>query len=171
MAETLTLRELASEALALDALVAMDEGEWTDEHEQMAQELAGQLALKGDGYGDYLHDQETRAAALKAEEQRLAAKRKAIENNVARVKRYAALALQAMDRPKVEGERWTVALAKNPPRVVLRDDVVPALLPPGFQRTIPAKVEPDLNAIKDALKLGEELEWARLETTMTVRVR
>lgn len=169
--ETLTLRELAEEAVALDAIIGMDEGEYTEDTEALERELAGRLALKGDGYGDFLHDRETRAAALKTEEQRLAARRKAIEQQVARIKRYAAQAMQLMDRPKVEGERWTVALVKNPPRVVLNDDVVPELLPPAFQRTIPAKVEADLNTIKEALKLGDALEFARLETTYTVRVR
>ncbi len=169
--ETLTLRELAEEALALDAIIGMDEGEFSEDTEALERELAGKLALKGDGYGDFILDRETRAAALKAEEQRLAAKRRALENQVERVKRYAEQALQLMDRPKVEGERWTVSLAKNPPRVVLADDALPELLPPGFQRVIPAKVEADLTAIKDALRLGDELPFARLETTYTVRVR
>lgn len=171
MTETLTLQELADEAIALDALIGMDEGEYTDDTEALERELAEKLATKGDGYGDFMRDRETRIAALKGEEQRLAARRKTLENQMVRVKLYAARALQRMDRSKVEGERWTLSLAKNPARVVLADDVLPELLPPGFQRVIPAKVEPDLNAIKDALKLGDELDFARLETTYTVRVR
>jgi len=169
--ETLTMQDLADEAAALDALTAMDAGEWTDEHEALEQELAGKLAAKGDGYGDWLADRTARAALLKAEEQRLAARRKTIEAQVERVKRYAAHALERMGRTKIDGERWTVSLAKNPPRVVLAGDVVPALLPPGFQRVVPAQVEVDLNAVKEALKLGDSLEWARLETTYSVRVR
>lgn len=168
---TLTLRELAEEAIALEALVDIETGEWTDEHEALAQQLAAKLATKGDAYGDYLHDQQTRAAALKAEEQRLANKRKAIEAGIERLSRYAAQALQAMDRPKVEGERWTVALTKHPPRVVLDETAMPDTLPPGFVRVVPERREPDLVAIKEALKLGESLEWARLEQTYTVRVR
>jgi hypothetical protein len=169
--ETLTMQELADEAAALDAIIAMDEGEYSDDTEALEQELAAKLATKGDGYGDWLADRTARAAALKAEEQRLAARRKAMEAQVDRVKRYAAHALERMGRTKIEGDRWTLSLAKNPPRVVLDDTVVPSLLPPGFQRVIPAKVEVDLNAVKDALKLGDSLEWARLETTYSVRVR
>jgi hypothetical protein len=171
MAQTLTMQELADEAAALDAIIAMDEGDYTEDTEALEQELAAKLATKGDGYGDWLRDRETRAAALKAEEQRLAARRKTLENQVERVKRYAAHALERMGRTKIEGERWTLSLAKNPPRVVLDDSVVPALLPPGFQRLIPAKVEVDMVAVKEALKLGDSLEWARLETTYSVRVR
>jgi hypothetical protein len=169
--ETLTMQELADEAAALDALVALDQGEWTDAHEALEQELAGKLAAKGDSYGDWLADRTARAALLKAEEQRLARRRKAIEGQVERVKRYAAHALDRMGRTTIEGERWTVALAKNPPRVVLDATVVPELLPPGFQRVVPAKVEVDLVAVKEALKLGDLLDWARLETTYSVRVR
>jgi hypothetical protein len=171
MRETLTMQELADEAAALDAIIAMDEGEWTEDTEALEQELAARLASKGDSYGDWLRDRETRAAALKAEEQRLAARRKTLEVQVERVKRYAALALERMGRPKIEGARWTLSLAKNPPRVVLDDTVVPALLPAAYQRVIPAKVEVDLNAVKEALKLGDELDWARLDTTYSVRVR
>jgi hypothetical protein len=169
--ETLTLQDLAGEAIALDAIIGMDEGEYTEDTETLERELAEKLAAKGDGYGDFMRERETRIAALKAEEQRLAARRRAMENQLVRVKLYASHALQRMDRAKVEGQRWTLSLAKNPPRVVLADDVLPELMPPGFQRVIPAKVEADVNAIKEALKLGEELDFARLETTYTVRVR
>lgn len=171
MTETLTLQDLADEAIALDAIIGMDEGEYSEDTEALERDLAEKLATKGDAYGDFMRDRETKIGALKAEEQRLAARRRTLENQVARVKLYAAHALQRMNRTKVEGERWTLSLAKNPPRVVLADDVLPELLPPGFQRVIPAKVEADVNAIKDALKLGDSLDFARLETTYSVRVR
>jgi hypothetical protein len=165
------LQDLADEALALDALIGMDEGESTEDPEARERRLAAQLAMKSDGYGDWIADREARALALKVEELRLAARRKALDNQVARVRRYAAQAMERMGRTKVEGTRWTLSLAKNPPRVVLADDVLPELLPPGFQRVIPAKVEVDLVAIKEALKLGDSLEFATLETTYSVRVR
>lgn len=169
--QTLTLRDLCEEARALDGMITLDLGEWTDDTEALFQELAGQLAAKGDGYGDFLADQTARAATLKTEEQRLASRRRAIEAGLDRLKRYAALALETMGRDRVEGERWTLTRQKNPPRVVLAEDVVADFLPPAFRRVIPAKVEPDLNAIKDALKLGDVLDFARLESTYTVRVR
>ena len=171
MSETLTMQELADEAAALDALVALDEGEWTEDHEALERELVAKLTAKGDGYGDWLKDRETRAQALRAEEVRLATRRRVMEAQVDRVKRYAAHALERMGRTKIEGERWTLSLAKNPPRVVMDETVVPALLPPGFQRVVPERVEIDRDAVREALKLGDSLEWARLETTYSVRVR
>jgi len=171
VSETLTMQELADEAAALDALVALDEGEWTEDHEALERELVAKLTAKGDGYGDWLKDRETRAQALRAEEVRLATRRRVMEAQVDRVKRYAAHALERMGRTKIEGERWTLSLAKNPPRVVMDETVVPALLPPGFQRVVPERVEIDRDAVREALKLGDSLEWARLETTYSVRVR
>jgi hypothetical protein len=165
------MQELADEAAALDALVALDEGEWTEDHEALERELVAKLTAKGDGYGDWLKDRETRAQALRAEEVRLATRRRVMEAQVDRVKRYAAHALERMGRTKIEGERWTLSLAKNPPRVVMDETVVPALLPPGFQRVVPERVEIDRDAVREALKLGDSLEWARLETTYSVRVR
>lgn len=168
--ETLTMRELADEARALDDLVWADDGEWTDEHEALAQELAGRLAAKGDGYGDYLQEIATRADALKAEEQRLAAARKRLEAHAARLKRHAAFALRAMGRDRVEGERWTLRVQANPPRVEFCDGFAVEFLAKHLVRRREV-VEADKVQIKEALKRGEDVPGARLVTDITLRVR
>lgn len=169
--ETLTLRELGEEERALYALSAMDDGEWSDEAEALERDLAGRLALKADGYGSYVADQTARAAAIKEEEQRLAKRRKAIENRLARLKAYAAETLHFMGKTKVEGELYTLTVQATPPRAVLNDDVLPSNLPPGFVRVIPEKVEPNMAEILSALKDGAELPFARMERGLTLRVR
>lgn len=166
---SLHLYDLAEEAVALDDLLAMDDGEWTDEAEALATELAGKLAGKADAFGGYLRGLEAQDEALAAEIARLTARRRAVIARTAKLKQYGLLALQRMDRPKVAGDLFTLAVQNNPPSVnilVGTDD-----LPPQYVRIIPEQREPDKTAIRDALKRGETIDWATLTVTQSLRVR
>lgn len=169
-AQSITLRQLAEEAAALDALVDMDEGEWTDQHEALEKELVERLVKKADGYGDFLATQAARAALLKAEEERLARRRRAIEGQVKRLKRNAAWALQYAGTDRLDGDYWRVKVISTPPRLVLADDLFPESLPREFVREVPARLEFAKDEIKRALKAGVVVEGASLESDFTVRV-
>lgn len=166
---SLHLYDLAEEAVALDDLLAMDDGEWTDEAEALATELAGKLATKADAFGGYLRGLEAQDEALAAEITRLTARRRAIIARTSKLKEYGLLALQRMDRPKVAGDLFTLAVQNNPPSVALTVGV--DALPPQYVRTIPEQREPDKTAIRDALKRGETIDGATLTTTQSLRVR
>lgn len=166
---SLHLYDLAEEAVALDDLLAMDDGEWTDEAEALATELAGKLAGKADAFGGYLRGLEAQDEALAAEIARLTARRRAVIARTAKLKQYGLLALQRMERPKVTGDLFTLAVQNNPPSVnilVGTDD-----LPPQYVRIIPEQREPDKTAIRDALKRGETIDGATLTVTQSLRVR
>jgi hypothetical protein len=165
----LHLYDLAEEAVALDDLLAMDDGEWTDEAEALANELAGKLATKADAFGGYLRGLEAQDEALAAEIARLTARRRAVVARTAKLKQYGLLALQRMERPKVAGDLFTLAVQNNPPAVTLT--VGADALPPQYVRVIPEQREPDKTAIRDALKRGETIDGATLTTTQSLRVR
>ena len=165
----LHLYDLAEEAVALDDLLAMDDGEWTDEAEALATELAGKLATKADAFGGYLRGLEAQDETLAAEIGRLTARRRAVIARTAKLKQYGLLALQRMERPKVAGDLFTLAVQNNPPAVTLTVGV--DALPPQYVRTIPEQREPDKTAIRDALKRGETIDGATLTTTQSLRVR
>jgi len=165
----LHLYDLAEEAVALDDLLAMDDGEWTDEAEALATELAGKLATKADAFGGYLRGLEAQDEALAAEIARLTARRRAVIARTAKLKQYGLLALQRMERPKVAGDLFTLAVQNNPPAVTLT--VGADALPPQYVRVIPEQREPDKTAIRDALKRGETIDGATLTTTQSLRVR
>jgi hypothetical protein len=169
-AQSITLRQLSEEAAALDALVDMDEGEWTDDHEALEKELAAKLVKKADGYGDFLATQNARIALLKAEEERLARRRRAIEAQVKRLKRNAAWALQHAGLDRVEGEYWRLKVSPTPPKLVLADDLFPESLPSEFVRVVPATLEFAKAEIKRALQAGTKIPGASLESDFTVRV-
>jgi hypothetical protein len=166
---TLHLYDLAEEAVALDDLLAMDDGEWTDEAEALATELAGKLATKADAFGGYLRGLEAQDEALAAEITRLTARRRAVIARTAKLKQYGLLALQRMERPRVSGDLFTLAVQNNPPSVTLT--VGADALPPQYVRVIPEQREPDKTAIRDALKRGETIDGATLTTTQSLRVR
>ena len=57
------------------------------------------------------------AKAIKAEEERLAERRKALEGRAERLKHYLEAQLMRVGKRKIEGTYATVALQDNPPRV------------------------------------------------------
>jgi len=168
-APSLHLYELAEEAVAFDELLSMDDGEWTAEAEMLATELAAKLTAKADAFGGYLRGLETQAEAIKEEEARLAARRRAVQNKAERLKRYGLAALQLAGRPRLDGDLFTLAVQNNPPSVAITVGV--DALPAQYVRTIPEQREPDKTAIRDALKRGETIDGAALITTQSLRVR
>jgi len=164
----LTLRDLAEERVALDALLAMDEGEMGADAEFLEAELVKALVLKADAFGSYVRELEATADALDDEITRLYARRSAILNRAERLKRYALMALQTMDRPRVEGTLFTLAVTANPPKVRIETETIN--LPTPYVRLVPASTEPDRAAISKALKAGVEIPGCSLETTYRLRI-
>jgi hypothetical protein len=161
------LYELAEEAVALHQLCEMDQGEWTTEHEALEQELTAQLAKKADAFGGYLASLDARAEAIKHEEQRLYARRAAIENHIGRLKSYAIVALETMGKEKVGGTFFTLGLQWNPPKVVVGTEP----LPDEYVRIVPEERVPDRVKLLQALKAGTEVPGATLVRTRSFRVR
>ena len=156
MSQTLTLRDLADEALALDELIAMDDGEWTDEHEHLANELTEKLLRKTDSFANYLTDLSQRAEILRAEEKRLAERRRRVERDCERLENYALIAMSRMQTAKLVGTTHTIAVRMNPPAVkvdekaLMNDELAKYTY---CEEVVTWKV--NKTAIKQALQLGE----------------
>ena len=102
------------------------------------------------------------ADAIKAEEERLAKRRKALENKSERLKNYMMPALEAMGG-KVKGVMASVRIGKSQAVTVFEPDA----LPDAFKRVV-TKVDPDKVALKKALKAGEDIPGAALEDRHSV---
>lgn len=172
--ETLTLQDLTDEALALDELVAMDDGEWTETHEILAQELTEKMLGKSDRFADYILDKRSRCEALKAEERRLADRRKRFESAISRLESYARACMQRLGRDKLEGTRHTISLKKNPPAVyveqpeiLLHDEAAEAA---GYVRVVTERTL-DRKRLYEALKLGAEIPGCRLTQGVRVEIK
>jgi len=108
------------------------------------------------------------AEVIKAEEKRLAAKRKALENKQTWLKDYLQNQLEFAKLDKVKTAVFTVALQNNPASVMVTDE---AVIPAQFKTVIPATFTIDKNAIKDAIKRGEAVPGAELTQGRSLRIR
>lgn len=108
------------------------------------------------------------AAAIKAEEEKLAKRRKAIENKVDGVKQFLVRALTREDgtSEKFRTARAAVTVKLNPAKVIISDE---KLLPEVFFREIIDR-KPDRAQIKEVLSRGIEVPGAALERGRSVMI-
>lgn len=165
------LHEITGDFLALEELLIEAGGEFTPEVEALMAELHGSLETKVDGYAALIAEWLSDAEKWKAEEQRVAAHRKALENAADRMKTRLCEQMIAMDQLKVETPRFKVAVQRSASSVEVLCDA--ADLPAMWRREVPATVAPDKAAILADLKAGVNGEsFARLtDGTAYVRIR
>lgn len=152
-----TLRDL------LDRLDAdPDTGEVDGEALAAYAEYNAAAAEKLEGTACYVRELKAEADAIKAEEERLAKRRKALENKALRLMNYMRPALDAVGG-KVRGLMASVRISKSQAVTVFDLDA----LPDAFKRVV-TKVDPDKVALKKALKAGEDIPGAALEDRQSV---
>lgn len=151
------LREL------LDRLDAdPDTGEVDGEALAAYAEYNAAAAEKLEGTACYVRELKAEAGAIKAEEERLAKRRKALENKSERLKNYMMPALEAMGG-KVKGVMASVRIGKSQAVTVFDIDA----LPDTFKH-VKTTIDPDKVALKKALKSGEVIPGAALEDRQSV---
>lgn len=109
---------------------------------------------------------EADAKAIKEEEQRLADRRKSIENKIASTKEYLQNQLEVSGLQKVKRPTITVAIQNNPPSVEIADE---SLIPTDYMIPQPSKI--DKKSILTALKEGLVIEGCSLKQSKGVRIR
>lgn len=122
--------------------------------------LQGEIQEKGKNVAAYFQNLEADVEAMKAAEQRIAQRRKAIENRVRQMKDYLLRNMEESGITEISCPEFTVKLGKNPASVEV-DDI--NLLP---ERFVARKVveSPDKKAIKEMIQSGSEVPGARLIT-------
>lgn len=108
------------------------------------------------------------AEGVKAEADRLANRKRALENRRDRLKDYIFENLQAADVMKVRGLRVTVALQKNQPAVIVEDGAEERL-PMEYRR--PVKVEADKKKLLVALQAGTKVPGCSVVQGLHLRIR
>ncbi|MBR6271378.1 MAG: siphovirus Gp157 family protein [Lachnospiraceae bacterium] len=160
-----TIYELTEELQALLDMMADPE---TDPEvlADTIEAVQGEFADKADGYGRVRAELLGKAAALKAEEQRLAAYRKSIEGNIDKLEGALKAAMEQTGQKKIQTELFTFSIRNNPGKVVVLDErAVP------FEFWKPADPTLDKTAIKDYLKEHADCTWAKIEagTSLTIK--
>lgn len=163
-----SLYELTGAALTLRDL--MLEGEI--DPEIIADAIANnneEITLKLENCAKVIKEIESDIAGLKAEETRLAERRKTYENNVKTLKSKMQEALLATGERKLKGQFFSFNVQTNPPSVVI-DEAHIENIPEAYI----VKPEPIVNKKKllEDLKAGVDLDGiAHLETSESIRIR
>lgn len=125
------------------------------------------IEVKVEGIGKMLRMLDTDIEALKAEEKRLADRRKTIENKQKQIKDYVRYQLELAGLTEIKSPLITVKVQNNPPAVEIVDrDAIPHQF---IKTTIVEDV--DKNAIKEALKNGEEVPGVVLLQGKSLRIK
>lgn len=143
------------------------EGVLDDTLEADLDAVQGALEEKVEAVVVVMRELDAEAAALKAEEQRLAMRRKAREANAERLRAYTARCLGMAGTRKIATPLAVVSL-----RATTSVDVAcaPESLPEAFRRT-KVEVSADKTAIGAALKAGTEIAGCSLVTRDSLQVR
>lgn len=132
------------------------------------QVIEGQIEVKAVNIANLIKSLEAEAEVIKAEEKRLAQRRKSRENAADNVKQYLKLAMEQMGMDKIKTATRTISIQLNPPSVhVLNEDEIPG----KFLTLIPEHYEVNKKAIAEAFKAGEEVKGAELTRGRSLRIR
>ena len=164
-----TIYELTSDYLNLLELAEdpdIDEQAFLDTLEG----IEGALEDKADNYAKIMRMLETDAKGIKAEEERLAKRRKTIEGNVSRMKSALQYAMESTGKVKFKTTLFSFGIQNNPASVVMDEQDIENI-PERFLKY----KDPDIDrkAIKDAIKAGDEdaMAIAHMEQTKGLRIR
>ena len=171
---TRTLFEISQELQALHERIEALGGDVTDpaveqEIDDWFDRLGTERDHKLDNYAALISELEARAEARKAEARRLADRARRDQERADYLKQRLVLFFQQHGLKTIETPRYRLTVQRSggrPPVVLKVDD--PEQLPEAFQRW---RVSPDLNAIREALEAGEQLDFADLgERSYYVRI-
>lgn len=124
-----------------------------------------EIETKADNIAKVLRDFDGDIEALKSEEERLAKKRKAIENRQKQLKEYLQNAMLVLDKRKFKTDLFSFNIQKNAPSLKILDE---SKIPEDYY-----KIEKKLNKndLKEAVKSGLFTDAAELVQTESLRIR
>ena len=163
-----SLYELVGKRLALQKkLEDLNFDEVTIEDTLLGDSLA--IQAKVEDYCFVIRNMEALPEQIKAEEKRLADRRKAIESRVQRVKDWLLINMQQAGISKIESPVFTVALQNNPPSVIIDDE---SAIDEGFKRMPdPLPLVVDKKLIKMAIDAGQEVLGAHIEVKQRLVIK
>lgn len=126
------------------------------------------LAIKLENCCKYIKNQEALIEGLKEEKKRLNAKQKSAENAIERLKKLMKDAVEASGDKKIPCGTFTVAIQKNPPKLILDVESVYDV-PDEFLKY----AEPEVKSKEalDAIKAGETFTWCHSVQEDSLRIR
>ena len=160
-----TLFELTDEYMQL--LDMLDDPEVDEQTLKDTMEaIGGEIEDKADGYAKVIADITATVDGLKTQIDRLTERKRAIENNIKRMKQVLQNAMKATGKTTFKTELFSFNIQKNPPSVEIATDV---RLPDKYLIPQPEKI--DKKGIIADLKAGAAIEGCTLVQTESLRIR
>lgn len=166
------LYELSNDYESL--ILAIENGDVPEEAiEDTLESIASLLDDKADNIACWIKQLTAEAEAIKAEEDKLKARRTAKLNRAERLTEYLAECLTNAGRTKIETARNVISFRKTPEKVVFDDEKkfiewaqvhADSLLNYGKPRV-------DRTAVKVALENGAEIEGCRIESSQNLQIK
>lgn len=143
-------------------LEAIEEGQ---DFSVALEQLEDKIDTKVENIAKVIKTTDAQVKAIKDEEKRLAERRKALEANIERLKTYTSTTLQNAGLTKVKGSLLTVSLQNNKPSVVVDETEI------ADEWLIPQPPKVDKTRLYEALKEGQVIPGATLQSTQSLRIR
>lgn len=122
------------------------------------------VAEKLEGYAMVIKNIESDIEGLKAEEKRLAERRKAMENNVKRMKDSMYDALLTVEGNRLKTDKFTFSLRKSTSVQIVDESLIP-------QQFIQTETKISKTELSKALKNGESIAGASLVENQSLSIR
>ena len=132
--------------------------------------LQGDMQEKCTNVAAFIRNTESLAEQIKQAEQAMAARRKALESRADRIRQYLLDNMQRTGITKIESPYFKIAIAKNPPSVVVDDEDTLKFAHPEFVKVVTTE-SLDKAAIKEAIKAGQIVEGAHLVQAERVSIK
>ena len=145
------------------------EPEMQEALEDALNNLGEDIEIKLENYAKIIKNFESDIAGLKAEEERLAKKRKAMENSIKNMKQRMTEAMIRTGKVDIKGELFKFKVQANPPAVVMDVNYIEDV-PEKYLIAQDPKI--DKKKLAEDLKAGVDLDGvAHLEASASVRIR
>lgn len=173
---SVTLYEIANARDILDSWLEETGGELTPELEALLAELDGNANEKIERVALYIREQKALADAAKQEKDRLDGIAKSRLRAAESLTGYLHREMDRLGKDRVNGVLATVALQKNPPRVVgeLSPETLAGIYQsgPAIVRHVPESFTLDRKAVLDAFKAGQPIpDGLTVEQSTSIRIR
>ena len=132
--------------------------------------MGGDLEAKATNVAMFVRNLESLADQIKQAEAAMAARRKAIEGRADAVRAYLLSNMLRTGITKIESPYFKIAIAKNPPSVVVDDEDTLKFAHPEFVKVVTTE-SIDKAAVKEAIKAGQIVEGARLVQADRVTIK
>ena len=135
--------------------------------------IEGEFNEKAENVAVYIKNLTADINEMKAEEKRLKSRRVSAENQVERMKKYLINSMQAIGVKKISMPRARITLRLNAESVVVENEKALIDWAMRHDETILKYQEPELKKtdIKELLRMGEKIPFARLERKESVMLK